>query len=210
MTSLLSEPLATHGTSGSDLKDAWFVTAFTSSSFCIANAGRQPRDLVGPFLTTCAGDNVVSSPAAEFVRRLAYQISASMTFGTLPPPCSLWKESPNTIIRKMTGHPSEELERYKHLDMTFANQSVERIGSRISRQIATNLATPPKITTPAKKRRAQMPPFIDVSGGGTGLEPAIRLLMFSHSHSSDSSFLNMLAPRFLSFKQNLWMLFSDG
>jgi hypothetical protein len=55
-----------------------------------------------------------------------------MTFGTLPPPCSLWKEFPDTIIRKMTGHRSEELERYKHLDMTFANQSVERseVGSQ--------------------------------------------------------------------------------
>ena len=45
---------------------------------------------------------------------------------------------PDTIIRKMTGHTSATLERYKHLDLSFANQSVERIGGRISRQIATN------------------------------------------------------------------------
>jgi hypothetical protein len=131
MTSLLSEPLATHGTSGSDLKDAWFVTAFTSSSFCIANAGRQPRDLVGPFLTTCAGDNVVSSPA-ELCKKAGIsdlRIHDLRHFATT----MLFMEGiPDTIIRKMTGHRSEELERYKHLDMTFANQSVERseVGSQ--------------------------------------------------------------------------------
>jgi hypothetical protein len=53
-----------------------------------------------------------------------------MTFATLLR--LLFMEGiPDTIIRKMTGDGSEELERYKHLDMNFANQSVEKIGSRI-------------------------------------------------------------------------------
>lgn len=43
---------------------------------------------------------------------------------------------PDTIIRKMTGHTSAVMERYKHLDSRFANQSVERIGGRISEQLA--------------------------------------------------------------------------
>jgi integrase len=32
---------------------------------------------------------------------------------------------PDTIIRKMTGHTSQIMERYKHLDPSFANESVE-------------------------------------------------------------------------------------
>jgi len=44
---------------------------------------------------------------------------------------------PDAIIRKMTGHTSQIMERYKHLDSSFANESVERIGGRITKQIAT-------------------------------------------------------------------------
>jgi hypothetical protein len=40
------------------------------------------------------------------------------------------------------GHTSQIMERYKHLDSSFANQPVERIGGMISKQIATNSATP--------------------------------------------------------------------
>src|ERR671933_707755 len=52
---------------------------------------------------------------------------------------------PDTIIRKMTGHTSAVMERYKHLDSSFATQSVERIGGRISEKIATFSATVQKI-----------------------------------------------------------------
>ena len=48
---------------------------------------------------------------------------------------------------------------------------MERIGGRISRQIATNLATLLKIATPAKKQRAELPPLRLVAEP-TGLEPA--------------------------------------
>lgn len=44
---------------------------------------------------------------------------------------------PDAIIRKMTGHRSEELERYKHLSASFKQQSVELIVGGISRQLGT-------------------------------------------------------------------------
>ena len=43
------------------------------------------------------------------------------------------------------------------------------IGGRISKQTATNSATPSKIVTPAKKRRAQLRPFIEINGGADGI-----------------------------------------
>gem|GEM_PF-6236121 len=49
-------------TSGSTLKDAWFVIALHPPVSLTLNMSRQPRDLLGPF-TTCAGDNVVTIPA---------------------------------------------------------------------------------------------------------------------------------------------------
>ena len=76
---------------------------------------------------------------------------------------------PDTIIRKMTGHTSQVMERYKHLDSSFANESVERIGGRISEKLATFSATKAKKEAPAKKRRVQLPPFIDVNGGADGI-----------------------------------------
>ena len=74
---------------------------------------------------------------------------------------------PDTIIREMTGNTSGALERYKHLDLRFANQSVERIGGRLSRQIATNSATPLKITATAEKRRGALQSLY-VNGGADG------------------------------------------
>jgi hypothetical protein len=75
---------------------------------------------------------------------------------------------PDTIIRKMTGHMSAVMERYKHLDSSFATQSVERIGGRIPEKNSYIFSYSPKTEAPAEKRRAQLPPFIDVSGGADG------------------------------------------
>jgi hypothetical protein len=75
---------------------------------------------------------------------------------------------PDAIIRKMTGHRSEELERYKHLDPNFASQSVERIGGRIAEKIATFSATAQKKEAPADERRAQPPVSTGFSGGADG------------------------------------------
>ena len=74
----------------------------------------------------------------------------------------------DAIIRKMTGHRSDELERYKHLSPAFKQQTVELIAGQLSRQLSTNLSPAPKIVTPAAKRRAKLPPFIDVNGGADG------------------------------------------
>ena len=74
----------------------------------------------------------------------------------------------DAIIRKMTGHRSEELERYKHLSPAFKQQTVELIAGQLSRHLSTNLSPRPKIVTPAKKRRAQLPPLVDVNGGADG------------------------------------------
>jgi integrase len=79
---------------------------------------------------------------------------------------------PDAIIRKMTGHTSQVMERYKHLDSGFANQSVERIGGRISKQIATNSATPtkkaPKNTNGLPEGRPQVLPLWNLNGGADG------------------------------------------
>lgn len=58
---------------------------------------------------------------------------------------------PDTIIRKMTGHTSAAMERYKHLDTSFATQSVQRIGDRTTEKIATFSATPVKRRKPPRK-----------------------------------------------------------
>jgi hypothetical protein len=79
---------------------------------------------------------------------------------------------PDAIIRRMTGHTSQIMERYKHLDSRFANQSVERIGGRISKQIATNPPTPTKKavknTNGLPKGRPQMLPLQQLSSGANG------------------------------------------
>lgn len=74
----------------------------------------------------------------------------------------------DAIIRKMTGHRSEEMERYKHLSPTFKQQTVELIAGQLSRQLSTNLSPTPKNTSSRPKGRLQVPPFIDVSGGADG------------------------------------------
>ena len=79
---------------------------------------------------------------------------------------------PDTIIRKMTGHTSAALERYKHLDASFATQSVEKIGGRISEKLATFSATKVKKTSKSKKATSkgspQAPVNSLVSGGADG------------------------------------------
>ena len=75
---------------------------------------------------------------------------------------------PDTIIRKMTGHTSAALERYKHLDASFATQSVQRIGDRIAEKIATFSATPVKKKKVARKSNLHPSVFTGFSGGADG------------------------------------------
>jgi integrase len=53
----------------------------------------------------------------------------------------------DAIIRKMTGHRSEELERYKHLSPEFSRQTTELIAGKLVGELeglATKTATTPK------------------------------------------------------------------
>jgi hypothetical protein len=75
---------------------------------------------------------------------------------------------PDAIIRKMTGRTSQAMERYKHLDPNFANQSVGRIGERIAEKIATFSASPHKSKRASPKGRPQTPAAPGFSGGADG------------------------------------------
>jgi hypothetical protein len=41
----------------------------------------------------------------------------------------------DAIIRKMTGHRSDELERYKHLSPTFSQQTTELIAGKLADEL---------------------------------------------------------------------------
>ena len=75
---------------------------------------------------------------------------------------------PDAIIRKMTGHRSEKLERYKHLSPGFREQSVERIAGELSCQLATKWATSAKNRKGRSKERPILPSFTGLNGGADG------------------------------------------
>ena len=53
----------------------------------------------------------------------------------------------DAIIRKMTGHRSDELERYKHLSPDFKRQTTELIAGKLVDELegmATKMATSPE------------------------------------------------------------------
>ena len=79
---------------------------------------------------------------------------------------------PDAITRKRTGYTSRIMERCWHLDSGFANQSVKRIGGRISKQIATNSATPTKTAPKNRNGRPEGRPLVPhlrgLSGGADG------------------------------------------
>ena len=70
----------------------------------------------------------------------------------------------DAIIRKMTGHRSEEMERYKHLSPAFKQQTVELIAGQLSRHLSTD----PKNTNTRHKGRVQVPHLRGVNGGADG------------------------------------------
>jgi integrase len=75
---------------------------------------------------------------------------------------------PDAIIRKMTGHRSEELERYKHLSASFKQQSVELIAGKLTHQLATKRATPSKNTNTPRKPKGVSAAARLISGGADG------------------------------------------
>jgi len=74
----------------------------------------------------------------------------------------------DAIIRKMTGHRSEELERYKHLSPAFKQQTVELIAGQLSRHVSTFLSPFPKNTNGRPEERPQVPHLRGVNGGADG------------------------------------------
>jgi hypothetical protein len=75
---------------------------------------------------------------------------------------------PDAIIRKMTGHRSEELERYKHLSQSFKQQSVELIAGQLGKQLATKMATGAENTNARQQVTGESVPSIVDSGGADG------------------------------------------
>jgi hypothetical protein len=79
---------------------------------------------------------------------------------------------PDAIIRKMTGHRSEELERYKHLSASFKQQSVELIAGQLTRQLGTKLGTlsetTPENTKDQSEDWSKVPFYKVVNGGADG------------------------------------------
>jgi hypothetical protein len=59
---------------------------------------------------------------------------------------------PDAIIRKMTGHRSEKLERYKHFSPAFQQQTAGLIDGKLSDEISRHSGTNPG-TMPTKRRR---------------------------------------------------------
>ncbi len=74
----------------------------------------------------------------------------------------------DAIIRKMTGHRSDELERYKHFSPAFKQQTVELIAGQLTRSLATKTATSPENTNSLPEGKLQVRHLIDVNNGADG------------------------------------------
>jgi integrase len=74
----------------------------------------------------------------------------------------------DAIIRKMTGHRSEELERYKHFSPTFKQQTTELIAGELSRQLATKTATSSANEEDHPHEWSPTPDLSGLTGGADG------------------------------------------
>ncbi len=74
----------------------------------------------------------------------------------------------DAIIRKMTGHRSEELERYKHFSPTFKQETVELIAGEISELLGTNLGTSHQKEKSRPNEQLFPPDLSGLSGGADG------------------------------------------
>ena len=79
---------------------------------------------------------------------------------------------PDAIIRKMTGHRSEELERYKHLSGSFRRQSVELIAGQLTEELGrpngTKLGTGSENEKGRSEKRPKSTSFTGLNGGADG------------------------------------------
>jgi hypothetical protein len=75
---------------------------------------------------------------------------------------------PDAIIRKLTGHRSEELEKYKHFSPSFKHQTVDLIGNELARQLYTKLSPPAEKEKGRSNERPFPPDLSGLSGGADG------------------------------------------
>jgi hypothetical protein len=75
----------------------------------------------------------------------------------------------DAIIRKMTGHRSEELERYKHLSPSFSQQTTELIAGKLMDELdGTKRATLPENEKVVPKDDSQTTDNKGINGGADG------------------------------------------
>lgn len=77
----------------------------------------------------------------------------------------------DAIIRKMTGHRSEELERYKHLSPSFSQQTTELIAGKLVDELeekGTFLGTLPKNEKAAQQDSSENTDSKEINGGADG------------------------------------------
>ena len=74
----------------------------------------------------------------------------------------------DAIIRKLTGHRSEELERYKHFSPTFRQETVDLIADELSEAPGTNLGTSHQKEKGRSDEQPLPPDFSGLTGGADG------------------------------------------
>ncbi|HEY0429707.1 MAG TPA: hypothetical protein VGC76_18135 [Pyrinomonadaceae bacterium] len=77
----------------------------------------------------------------------------------------------DAIIRKMTGHRSDELERYKHLSPSFSQQTTELIAGKLADELegmGTFLATSPENEKSSPEDKLETADSKEVNGGADG------------------------------------------
>lgn len=75
----------------------------------------------------------------------------------------------DAVIRKLTGHRSEELERYKHFSPTFKQQTVELIAGGINELLGTDLGTSLQKEKSHSDKQLFLPGFPGLNGGADGI-----------------------------------------
>ena len=77
----------------------------------------------------------------------------------------------DAIIRKMTGHRSDELERYKHLSPAFSQQTTELIAGKLVDELeglATKTATTPENEKAVSETDSETADSKEINGGADG------------------------------------------
>jgi len=75
----------------------------------------------------------------------------------------------DAVIRKLTGHRSEELERYKHFSPSFKQQTVDLIADGLTEIMGTKMGTVPEKEEDRPEERSLSPVDTGLSGGADGI-----------------------------------------